>query len=464
MKEKFAPFFQPDSVAIIGVSSVSGKPGHEIIQNILANGYRGKLYLVNPKGGELLGMPVYSSIDVLPEGIDLAIIILPAKETPQALRECAEKGIKHMVLSAGGFAEVDEYGAQIQQELIDIIREKKIRVLGPNTSGHTSTPHQFTSTFFPLGKIRRGKVSYIAQTGNFATHTMKYILTGEHFGVARVIGLGNKIDIDESEALEYLAEDPETRAIIMYLESIKRPRLFLEVAKKVTRIKPVIMLKSGSTEAGKHAAVAHTAAMAAEDRLIDGMLRQAGIIRIYKYTHLILLGKAFSMVPLPKGNRVSFLAPSGAMLVVLADLCTHLGLEVPDLEQETVRRLQEISPPYIRMRNPVDIWAAASVKGVEFGYKEGMEAVLKDPNIDAVVPVLMLTKATGVPDSNFIIELVKKFPEKPVLVTFSGEKQCIDECKEFLEPLGVPTFPEIEQPFEILSILSQCVKRLNRFQ
>ena len=310
MKPSFASFFEPDSVAIIGASSAPGKPGHEVIKNILANGYKGRIYLVNPKGGELLGMPVYPSIASLPAGIDLAIIILHAKETPQALRECAEKGILHMVLSAGGFAEVDEYGAQIQQELIDIIQEKKIRVLGPNTSGHTSTPHQFTSTFFPLGKIRRGRVSYIAQTGNFATHTMKYILSGEHFGVSRVIGLGNKIDIDESEALQFLGDDPETKAIIMYLESIKRPRQFLEIARKVTRTKPVVMLKSGSTVAGKNAAVAHTAAMAAEDRLIDGMLRQAGIIRIYEYTHLILMGKALSMAPLPKGNRVSFLAPS----------------------------------------------------------------------------------------------------------------------------------------------------------
>jgi acetyltransferase len=357
---------------------------------------------------------------------------------------------------------VDEYGAQIQQELIDIIQKEKIRVLGPNTSGHTSTPHQFTSTFFPLGKIRRGNVSYIAQTGNFATHTMKYILTAEHFGVSRVIGLGNKIDIEESEALEYLADDPETSAIIMYLESIKRPRRFLEVAREVTRVKPVVMLKGGTTEAGRNAAVAHTAAMAAEDRLVDGLLRQAGIVRIYDYTHLILLGKALSMGPLPKGNRVSFLAPSGAMLVVLADLCTRLALEVPELEAETVQRLQEISPPFIRMRNPVDIWAAATVRGIEFGYREGMEAVFKDPNIDAVVPILMLTKDTGIPSFDFIIELAKKYPEKPILVTFSGDKQYMEECKDYIEPLGVPTFLEIEQPFEVLSILSRCVRAMNR--
>jgi len=461
-KKTLIPFFEPRSVAIIGASATPGKAGYEAVRNVLANGYPGKIHLVNPKGGEILGLPVTSAISALPEGVDLAVVILPAEGTPNALRECAAKGIRHVALMAGGFAEVDETGAQIQEELLEIIRETGIRVLGPNISGHTSTPHSYTSAFFPLGKIRRGRVSVIAQTGNFATHTMKYILSGEHFGVCRVIGLGNKVDIDETEALEYLADDPETSAIVIYLESFKRARRFLEVAREVTRQKPVVMLKSGTTEAGKQAAVAHTAAMATEDRLVDGMLRQAGIVRVWEYTHLILAAKALSMLPLPRGNRVSFLAPSGAMLVAYTDLCVRLGLEVPSVSPETLQRLQEISPPYIRMRNPVDIWASATVRGVEFAYREGMEAVLKDPNIDAVVPVLMLTREIGVPPFDFILELVKKYPEKPVLVSFSGDKDCIQECKAFLEPRGVSSFPEIEQPFEVLSILVRCHRALRR--
>ena len=461
-KEDLTPFFEPKSVVIVGASAVPGKPGHEVIRNIQANEYKGKLFLVNPKAGEILGLPVHSSIESLPDKPDLAVIILPAAICPQTLRDCAAKGIKHVVISAGGFAEVDDSGAQTQQELIEIMRENDIRIIGPNTAGHTSMPHHFTSTFFPLGRIRRGKVSYITQTGNFCTHTMKYILTAEHFGVSRVIGLGNAIDVNESEALAYLSSDSQTDAIVVYLESFKQPRRFFEIAKAVTRRKPVIMLKSGSTEAGQRAAVAHTAAMAAEDRLVDGMLRQAGVVRIYDYTHLILVGKALSMVHLPKGNRVAFLAPSGAMLVVLSDLCTRLGLEVPALESRNLQRLQEISPPFIRMRNPVDIWAAASTRGVEFGYREGMEIVLKDPNIDAVVPILMLTKESGIPSYDFIIELAQKYAGKPIFVTFSGDKQYIEECKEYLETRGVPTFPEIEQPFEVLSILARCRKAINR--
>ena len=299
MRHKLVPFFVFFCLAIIGASGVPGKPGHEVIKNIQANGYSGKVYPVNPKGGEILGIDVCSSIAALPRDIDVAVIILPAAVTAQAMRECADQGIRHFVLSSGGFAEVDEAGAKIQRELESLIRERGLQVLGPNTSGHTSTPQGFTSTFFPQGKIRRGRVSYIAQTGNFGTHTLKYILTGEHFGVARVVGLGNKVGLDETDAIEYLAQDPETAAILVYIESFKRPHRFLEVAREVTRKRPIVLLKSGATESGRQAAVAHTAAMASPDRIVDGMLRQAGVVRISDYSNLVRAVKALSMMPLP---------------------------------------------------------------------------------------------------------------------------------------------------------------------
>ena len=456
-------FFEPKSVVVVGASSVPRKPGNDVIRNILANGYPGKLYLVNPKGGEIMGIKAYPSIQDLPEGIDQAIIILPASANPQAVRECAAKGIKAIVLAAGGFSEVDEKGEELQKELIKAVRETGVRVIGPNTSGHTSTPYNFTSSFFPLGKIPRGNISYIAQTGNFATHTMRYIITGENFGVARVVGFGNKVDVDENEVLEYYAEDPETKAIFMYLESFKRPKRFFEIAREVTRKKPVVLLKGGGTAEGARAAVAHTAAMAAEDRVIDGALRQAGIVRVYKYSHLFLAAKALACMPLPRGNRVSFSAPSGAMLVVLTDLCRKFwDPEVPNIEEKTRQRLQEISPPYIRMRNPVDIWPSAYLQGVEGAYREGTEAVLKDPNIDAVVPVMLITDDTGVPSLDFIVELARKYPEKPIYVTFSAEKKHMEAAKAFLEPRGVPTFPLIEEPFEVLSILARCRQAMER--
>jgi acyl-CoA synthetase (NDP forming) len=463
MGKDLSKFFEPKSVVVIGASGKPHKPGNDVIRNILANEYHGKLYLVNPKKGEIYGIKVYGSIRDLPKGIDLAIIILPAEDNMRAIRACVEQGIEYFVLAAGGFSEVDKKGKMIQEEISKFIAEIDIRVLGPNTSGHISTPHRFTSSFFPLGKIPKGNISYVNQTGNFATHTMRYIMTGENFGVARVIGLGNKLDVEESEVLEYLGNDPYTKAIFMYLESIKHPKRFVDVAQKVTKIKPVILLKGGSTQEGTRAALAHTAALASDDRIVDGALKQAGVVRIFKYSQLFQAAKALSSMPLPRGKRVSFLAPSGAMLVVLTDLCRQqLGLEVPDLEEATRKKLQEISPSYIRMRNPVDIWPAAVVNGVDYGYREGMEAVLKDVNIDAVVPILMLTKDTGVPPLDFIVDLARKYPEKPIYVTFSGDRKYMDQGKSFLEPKGVPTYPMIEEPFETLSILAKCQEFLMR--
>jgi acyl-CoA synthetase (NDP forming) len=462
MAVDFDKFFYPKSVVVVGASSALHKPGNDVIRNILANQYGGKLYLVNPKGEEILGMKAYSSVQALPEGIDLAVVILPAALNPQAIRDCAAKGIQAVVLAAGGFSEVDEKGEELQEDLTRAVRETGVRVIGPNTSGHTSTPHHFTSTFFPQGKIPRGPVSYIAQTGNFATHTMRYITTGENFGVARVVGLGNKVDIEESDVLEYYQNDPETKAIFIYLESFKNPRRFLSIARELTRKKPVFLLKGGATAEGAKAAVAHTAAMAAEDRVIDGALKQAGIARIHQYSHLFLAAKALASMPLPRGNRVSFLAPSGAMLVVLTDLCLSLGLKVPAFEESTRQFLQSISPPIVRMRNPVDIWFSAGIHGVEFAYREGTEAALKDPNIDAVVPILLLTDETGVPPLGFLVDLAKKYPEKPIYVTFTGEKKHMDAGKAFLEPRGVPTYPLIEEPFEVLSLLARCRRFMER--
>ncbi|MBN1105138.1 MAG: CoA-binding protein [Deltaproteobacteria bacterium] len=450
-------FFEPETVAVVGASSTPGKAGNDILLNILANDYAGSLYLVNPKGGEILGRRVYPSIRNLPDGIDLAVIILPARANPQALRDCAAKGIRAVVLVAGGFAEVDGEGEILQGKMAAVIRETGIRVLGPNTSGLLSIPHNLAASFFPLGRVPRGGISYMAQTGNFATHTMRYIMSAENFGVARVAGLGNKVDVDESEVLEYLGDDPETRAILVYLESFKRPKRFVEIARRVTRHKPVILLKGGSTERGAEAALTHTAALASDDRILTGALAQAGVVRIWKYSHLFLVPKGLASMPLPEGRRVGFLAPSGAMAVCLTDLCAgELDLRVPDLEEFSRKRLQEISPPFIKIRNPVDIWPAATVRGIAFAYREGIETLMSDAHIDAVVAILMLTEETGIPPLDFLVEVSRRHPERPLYVSCSGEKRQMEAAKAFLEPRRVPVFLLPEEAFEVLGVLARC--------
>jgi len=465
VKDTWTNLFEPDSVAIIGASSSPGKPGHEVIRNMQANGYEGRIHLVNPKGGEILGLPVTTDIDSLPENIDLGIIIVPAAATTEAVRRCAARGINTFVLAAGGYSEVDEHGAELQHELEQTIKELGVRAIGPNTSGNISTPHKFTSSFFPLGWIRPGNISYIAQTGNFATHTQRYMTSGEYFGVARVLGLGNKVDISENEALEYLANDPETRAIFLYLESLKQPREFLKVARRAAAKKPVFVLKGGTSTEGSVAAIAHTAALASDARIVEAALHQACVTQLTDYSQLFHVAKAISPMPLPRGNRISFMAPSGAMLVVLTDLCRQRwDLAVPDLLEENRQRLQDIGPDWLRMRNPVDIWGPALVHGIEKSHRLALEVVMDDPNIDAVVVVLVVVDELGRPDLEFLVDTAHKYPDKPLYVTFSGVKDRMEEAKAYLEPRGVPTYPFIEQPFEVLSILNRARQLMERAQ
>jgi len=462
-KRDLTKLYKPDSIAVIGASGTPGKAGYTVLNNILVNGYKGKVYPVNPRGGEIMGLPVCSSIAELPDGVDLAVIVIPARATVQAVKECTAKGVKSFVLCAGGFSEVNENGKALQKELTRTIAEAGANAVGPNTSGHTSTPYHFTTSIFPLGKVPRGNISYIAQTGNFATHTMYCIIIDENFGVARVTGLGNKIDVDESDVLEYYAEDPETEVIFLYLESIKRPSRFIKVAREVTRRKPVFLLMGGSTGEGAKAAVTHTASMASDERILDGAIRQAGITRLYEYSHLVPTARALACMPLPKGNRVGFLAPSGAMLVVFSDLCQQRwNLDIPEVEEKTRIRLQEISPDFVRMRNPVDIWPSVFEHSVEFSYREAIEALMQDKNIDAVVPILMLAENVGIPPLDFLVKLANKYPEKSLYVAFSAERRHMEAAKVFLESKGVPTFFMIEEPFEVLSILNRCRQNMQR--
>ena len=462
-KRNLTRFFAPRSVAVIGASATKGRPGRVVIENMRANGYKGAIHPVNPRGGKLLGLKVFKTIEDLPSGIDLAIVILPAQATPQAVRDCAARKIGSIVLVAGGFAEVDHAGEDLQEELARAARETGVRVLGPNTAGHISTPASFTSSFFPLGEIPRGGISYVAQTGNFTGAMMKHIISAENYGVARCIGLGNTVDIDETDVFEFLATDRHTKAIFFYLESLRRPREFIEIAKQVTPKKPVIVLKGGATADGAKAALSHTASMGSDDRILDGALRQAGVVRIDEFSHLFLAAKAVAPMPVPAGNRVGFVSPSGAFIVHISDLCRQrLNFTFPDLTPKTMDRLKEISPPFIRLSNPVDIFPSATVHGMEFAYREAMEAVLKDPNVDAVVSIMILTRELGMPSLDFIPELARKHPKKPVYISFSGDHGCNEEAKAFLEPRGVPTFPLIEDAFKALDVLVRARESLKK--
>jgi acyl-CoA synthetase (NDP forming) len=361
-------FFDPDGIAIVGASAAEGRPGRVVIENLMTNGFAGKIYPVNPRGGEILGHKVYPTIGDIPDAVHMAVCMLPAGATAQAVRDCAAKGIKSVVLAAGGFAEIDA-GEDLQAELAAVVKDTGIRILGPNTAGHISTPANFTTSFFPLGEIPAGPISYIAQTGNFTGAMMRHIMTAENYGVARCIGLGNAVDIDEADVLEYLADDDRTGTVFAYLEDLKHPKRFLDIASEMTRKKPLIVLKGGATAEGAKAAQSHTASLGADDRVLDGAFRQAGIVRINEFSQLFTVAKAAAFMPPPKGNRVGFVSPSGAFIVHTRDLCRQrLNLEFPEFQPATLARLKEISPPIVNISNPVDVFPSVTVHGLEFAW------------------------------------------------------------------------------------------------
>ena len=462
MADVFQCFFEPRSVAVVGASKTPGKAGNEILVNLLANGYQGKVFPINPGGEEILGFKSYGSVKEIPEPVDLAVFIVPAEKTLGPLRECAEKKIPAAVISSGGYAEVDQAGARLQEEILKVARSSGMRIIGPNTSGLTSTPANLTTTFFPLGKVRRGPVSYIAQTGNFATHTMRWINTAERFGVARVAGLGNKIDIEDSEVLDYLGRDPETKAVLMYVEGFRRPRSFLEVAKRVTRKKPVIILKGGRTKAGAERAFSHTASLAGNEALFDGAFRQAGIARLRRYVDLVNVAKGIAFQPIPKGRRVSAMAPSGALGVVVADTCESMGLKMASHSESTVKKLREVTASWVNISNPVDMSAVVSQLGQVEGNRTVAETLLRDEGSEALVSVLLASPRIPAEAYGYLPELARRFPQKPIYVSFTGDQEAYARAREYLEERSIPVFYPLEDIFEVLHVLCDCREQLDR--
>ncbi len=384
------------------------------------------------------------------------------------MKELSEKGVKNVVISSGGFSEVDEKGTKMQDEIVKIARETGMRIMGPNTTGVISAPSNFSTTFLNVDEIRVGGASYVAQTGNFGSITLLWILTRENFGISRVIGLGNKCDIDDADALDFLGEDPQTKTIGMYIEGLKDGRRFIEAAKKAVRKKPVLVLKSGRTKAGARAAASHTASLAADDAIVDSALRQSGVIRVKNYGDLVNYAKAFVFQPPPNGNRIGVITPSGGLGVVTSDALESLGLSVATFSTKTIKKLEEISPPLIKVGNPFDIWPAVSNHGVEKCYNWGLNYILEDPNVDAVLMGFMQTR--GVSELNNIdslINSIKKHPDKPVIAYCTGEWQLVEKLRTAFEThreARVPMYEFPEQACEAMAAMYRYTEAVTRFK
>jgi acyl-CoA synthetase (NDP forming) len=340
--------------------------------------------------------------------------------------------------------------------------------MGPNTTGVISFPANFTTTFLNVEKLKVGGASYVAQTGNFGSITLLWILSRENFGISRVIGLGNKSDIDDADAIEYLGKDPYTKSIGMYIEGLKDGRRFIEVAKKVVRSKPVMVLKSGRTKAGARAAASHTASIAADDDIVDSALKQAGVIRVNNYGDLVSFAKAFNFQPPPMNNRIGAITPSGGLGVCTSDALESKGLSITNLSDKTINKLKEITPPLVKVGNPFDIWPAVSNHGVEKCYAVGLEAILDDPNVDGVLVGFMQSPGvTELKNVDFLIDIMKKHSNKPVIAYCTGEWSLVEELRELFEThpeIQVPVYEFPEQASEALAVMYRYAEAVNRLK
>jgi len=371
--------FNPKSIALVGASTGFGKWGQLISSNIIAGGYQGKIFLVNPGKKEMFGLPVFEHIGDIQDPVDLTFIITPAKTVPSVLMQCADQGVKGAVIITSGFSETGQNGKALEQEVVRIGLEKGIHIIGPNTMGIIA-PYADLFATGSHARPRPGSVAFVSQSGNLGNQLTNWA-EQQGIGISLFVGSGNEAMITCPDYLEYLEQDPNTRIIMLYLESVGLGEHFMAVATRVNRQKPVIVLKGGRTEAGRTAAASHTGSMSGEDAIFRGACRQAGILNARVPSELLNLSAGFSCLPLPRGKRVGIVTLGGGWGVVTADECNERGLVVPPIPNHIVEAIGRHLPPFWSKGNPVDLVGTrdldAPVVAVEELVKwDGLDAVM----------------------------------------------------------------------------------------
>ncbi|GBC61596.1 CoA-binding protein [Desulfonema ishimotonii] len=346
-------FFHPRSVAFVGASGQMGKWGHILPAITIAQKFGGEIYMVNPKGGTIMGRPVCTSLDEIPGPVDLAVVTIPAAGIMDLIPKLAEKGIRNMLLISSGFAETGEAGRKLEKALAEKAWEAGVLVLGPNTMG-VCNPHIRLYCTGSHVWPDPGDTAVVAQSGNMGTQLLAFA-EKQGVGIRCFAGSGNEAMITIEDYLEGFEADRRTRNVMLYVESVKNGRRFFEVARRVGRKKPIVLMKGGRTRSGNRAAASHTGALSSDVKIFDAMCRQAGIVQVSYSTDLLDLSAAFSSLPLPRGNRAAIMTLGGGWGVVTADLCDEYGLRVPDLSQEITEHIDRILPPYWSRSNPVDV-------------------------------------------------------------------------------------------------------------
>jgi acyl-CoA synthetase (NDP forming) len=438
---------QPEAIAVIGASPEDGKIGNSVMKNLINGGYQGRIYPIHPKAAEILGKKAYKSVVEVSGPIDVAVFAIPAPLVAGALRECGTKKIPGAVLIPSGFAETGN--VELQEEIVKVGRECNVRLMGPNIYGFYYTPKNLCATFCTPYDVK-GHAALSSQSGGVGMAIVGFSRTTK-MGVSAIVGLGNKSDLDEDDLLTFFEQDPHTEVVAMHVEDLKDGRAFAEVASRVSKKKPVIVLKAGRTAMGARAARSHTAALAGNDRIYDDVLRQCGVVRAMALKDMLELARCLPILPTPKGENVLIITGAGGSGVLLSDACVDNGVKLMAMPPDLDAAFRKFIPPFGAAGNPVDITGGEPPTT----YRNTIALGLEDSRIHALVlgywhtiitPPMVFAKLTA----EVVEEFRRKGIDKPVVASLVGDVE-VEEACDYLFDHGIPAFPyTTEQPLLVL--------------
>ncbi len=433
-----ASFFNPRAIAIVGASKTEGKIGHSVVKNAVQSGYTGKVYPINPKESEILGLKCYPSITDAPGPIDLVALVIPAPAIIPVAEECGRKGVKHLVTITAGFKEVGKEGLERERKLLDICHRYGMRMLGPNCLGMMDT-HTPVNVSFAPGLAIKGEIAFVSQSGALQAAILDWSFKNG-LGFSRFVSLGNKADLSEVDFIDDAADDPNTKVVLVYIEGVTDGQRFLRVAREASRKKPIIILKSGTSQAGAQAASSHTGALAGSDLAYDTAFKQAGVLRARSMEELFGLAIAFTSQPIPKGERVAIVTNSGGPGIIASDAVEANGLSMARFQKETVDALRAGLPPECALYNPVDLIGSAD--GAR--YKLALDLVANDPATENLLVLLTPPdQAEPMKTAEAVVDVHRRHPDVPVFASFmGGDRVAAASDHMFKNGVSVYDFPE----------------------
>ena len=447
-------FFYPGTVALIGATDKATKPGRAILENL--SHFNGAVYPVNPNHGRLLGHRCYASIAEVPEAIDLAVVALPAPLVEREVDALKAKGVRRLIVISSGFSESGEEGARMQKRIAGKIQEYGMRLIGPNALGIFNTDNGLDTFFVSRERVSRpvaGRLSIVSQSGAITVILME-ALSRDGIGIAKAVNYGNRLDVDDADCLDYLACDPRTGAVAMYMESVADGKKFLQAAKNFTAEKPLVVWKAGKFETGASAVASHTATLAGRYGLYRAAIRQSGAVEAFGFDHLVDAAKAVAIMDYPcLGNRLLIVTNGGGMAVAAADQASLEGFAMPRVPGDVRERLKQAFPPYFVLNNPIDITGS--------GKDEDFYAALKEalPHYDAAVVIVLMGATTVTESVTALIARACREAEKPVTCCMLQGLGYTREAMSVLLKLGIPVYPSPERAVRALATLRTAACR-----